>query len=69
MGFSIKYHWQALDSQRLIVTYEVILGIQHLIKMTGTADSALSTKLSEPSWDVICDILYAISNNITYYGE
>lgn len=53
---------QALGSKRIIVTYEVILSIQRLIKMNGS-------KLSEPSWDVICDILFAISENISFYGK
>lgn len=54
--------FQALGSKRIIVTYEVILSIQRLIKMNGN-------KLSEPSWDVICDILLAISENILFYGK
>lgn len=39
---------------------------------SAAADAMLlksTTKLSEPSWDVICDILYAISDNITFYGK
>lgn len=57
-----KIYFQALGSKRIIVTYEVILSIQRLIKMNGN-------KLSEPSWDVICDILFAISENISFYGK
>lgn len=46
----------------MIVTYEVILGIQRLINISGR-------DLSEPSWDILCDILVAIADNITYYRE
>lgn len=46
----------------MIVTYEVILGIQRLINISGK-------DLSEPSWDILCDILIAIADNITYYGK
>lgn len=53
---------QALKCQRIIVTYEVTLGIQRLIDLSGK-------DLSEPSWDVLCEILVAISDNITYYGK
>lgn len=52
---------QALKCQRIIVTYEVILAIQRLINLSGK-------DLSEPSWDVLCEILMAISDNINYYG-
>lgn len=52
---------QALDSQRISVTFEVILSVQRLIKLNGL-------KLSEPSWDVICDILRAIADNLRIYG-
>lgn len=53
---------RVLNSQRLIVTYEVILGIKELIKTSGKG-------LSEPSWDLLCDILKAIADNIAYYSE
>lgn len=53
---------RVLHCQRLIVTYEVILGIQRLISMSGK-------ELSEPSWDLLCDILKAIADNISYYGK
>lgn len=53
---------QALKSQRVIVTYEVIMGIQRLIEASGP-------DLSEPTWDVLCDILRTIADNIRYYGE
>lgn len=52
----------ALGSQRIIVTYEVILSIQRLIKINGK-------DLSEPTWDVICDILCCIAENIAYYEK
>lgn len=53
---------QALKCRRIIVTYEVILAIQRLINLSGK-------DLSEPSWDVLCEILIAISDNIAYYGK
>lgn len=53
---------QALQCQRIIVTYEVIIGIQKLIDLSGK-------ELSEPSWDVLCDILIEIYKNIKHYGE
>lgn len=46
----------------MIVTYEVILGIQRLVDISGK-------DLSEPSWDILCEILIAIADNITYYGR
>lgn len=57
----LSFLFQALKCQRIIVTYEVILAIQRLINLSGK-------DLSEPSWDVLCDILLAISKNINYYG-
>jgi hypothetical protein len=42
----------------VIVTYEVTLSIQSLIKKRAN-------ELSEPSWDVICDILERIGHNIS----
>lgn len=53
---------QALKSQRLIVTYEVIIGIQQLLNVSGR-------DLTEPSWDVLCEIMRTIADNITYYGK
>lgn len=53
---------QALKSQRVIVTYEVIIGIQRLIHVSGR-------DLSEPTWDVLCEILRTIADNIRYYGN
>lgn len=50
----------ALDNRHIIVTYEVILSIQRLIQKSGT-------ELPEHSWDVICDILVATSNNVEFY--
>lgn len=52
----------ALDSKRIIVTYEVVLSIQRLIQNCGE-------DLAEPSWDVICDILQSIAENIRYYEK
>lgn len=40
----------------MIVTYEVTLSIQRLIQNQGK-------ELSEPTWDVIIDILSAIAKN------
>lgn len=57
----VIFSLQALKCQRIIVTYEVILAIQRLINLSGK-------DLSEPSWDVLCEILIAISDNISYYG-
>lgn len=53
---------QALKSQRVFVTYEVIIGIQRLIYVSGR-------ELSEPTWDVLCEILRTIADNIRYYGK
>lgn len=39
----------------------MIIGIQRLIQVSGR-------DLSEPTWDVLCDILRAIADNIRYYG-
>lgn len=46
----------------MIVTYEVIIGIQRLIHVSGR-------DLSEPTWDVLCEILRTIADNIQYYGN
>lgn len=51
---------QALKSEHIIVTYEVILSIQTLVKKCGT-------ELSEPSWDIVIDILELILANIGLY--
>lgn len=61
-GILTEYSLQALKSQRVIVTYEVIIGIQRLIQVSGR-------DLSEPTWDVLCEILRTIADNIHYYGE
>lgn len=53
---------QALKSQKVLVTYEVIIGIQRLIQEWGR-------DLTEPTWDVLCEILRAIADNIQYYGN
>lgn len=46
----------------MIVTYEVIIGIQRLIQVSGR-------DLSEPTWDVLCEILRTIADNIQFYGN
>ncbi|XP_063696439.1 tuberin [Culicoides brevitarsis] len=46
----------SLKSGHMIVTYEVTLSIQRLIQNQGR-------ELSEPTWDVIIDILLAIAKN------
>lgn len=51
-----------MGSQRISVTFEVILGVQRLIKLNGT-------NMSEPSWDVICEILTATESNLRFYGK
>lgn len=48
--------FQSLRSGHLIVTYEVALSIQRLIQNQGR-------ELSEPTWDVILDILSGIADN------
>lgn len=62
MFFPTFFFSQALKSQRLIVTYEVIIGIQQLLNVSGR-------DLTEPSWDVLCEIMCTIADNITYYGK
>lgn len=52
----------ALESRYLIVTYEVVLSIQRLIQKC-------KNELAEHSWDVICSILVAISDNISLYEK
>lgn len=54
--------FQVLKSQRVIVTYEVIIGIQRLIEVSGR-------ELTEPTWDVLCEVLRTIADNISFYGE
>ncbi|XP_017134841.1 tuberin [Drosophila miranda] len=49
---------RVLDSQQVIVTYEVILSVRMVIN---------KARLSEIIWDRICDIMSAIVNNIEYY--
>ncbi|EDW70416.2 tuberin [Drosophila virilis] len=53
MGFR-----NALDSHEVIVTYEVILSVRMVIS---------KYKLSEIIWDLICDIMSAIVDNIEEY--
>ncbi|KAL7732977.1 hypothetical protein ACLKA6_002787 [Drosophila palustris] len=48
----------ALDSRQVIVTYEVIHSVRMVIN---------KHKLSEIIWDLICDIMSAIVDNIEYY--
>lgn len=50
----------ALKSEHVVVTYEVILSIHRLIQKSGT-------ELNEPTWDVICDIMNEISSNLAKY--
>ncbi|XP_001652850.2 tuberin isoform X1 [Aedes aegypti] len=50
----------ALKSEHVVVTYEVILSIHRLIQKNG-AD------LNEPTWDIICDIMNEISSNLAKY--
>lgn len=52
----IVLFFQSLRSGHLIVTYEVALSIQRLIQNQGR-------ELSEPTWDVILDILSGIADN------
>lgn len=58
----MKIFLQVLESQRVIVTYEVIIGVQRLVDSSGR-------DLSEPSWDVLCDLLKMIADNIAYFGK
>lgn len=53
-------HLQALDSRQVIVTFEVILSVRMVIN---------KYKLSEIIWDLICEIMSAIVDNIEYYGR
>ncbi|XP_017841753.2 tuberin [Drosophila busckii] len=50
----------ALESHQVIVTYEVILSVRMVIN---------KYKLSEIIWDLICDIMSAIVENIEYYDR
>ncbi|XP_055383497.1 tuberin [Condylostylus longicornis] len=52
------YH--ALNSQKVHVTYEVILSISLFVDKFGK-------DLSEHVWDVVCDILLSIADNIYFY--
>lgn len=54
--------FQALKSQRVIVTFEVIIGVKQLLTVSGR-------DLTEPSWDVLCEILHTIADNISFYGK
>ncbi|XP_055530935.1 tuberin isoform X2 [Wyeomyia smithii] len=50
--------WNALKSEHVVVTYEVILSIHRLIQKSGA-------ELNEPTWDIICDIMTEISYNLS----
>lgn len=50
----------ALSTKQVIVTYEVIFSIQMMIPKYGK-------DLPEHIWDVICDILFVIADNIAYF--
>ncbi|XP_065085709.1 tuberin isoform X2 [Ochlerotatus camptorhynchus] len=50
----------ALKSEHVVVTYEVILSIHRLIQKSGT-------ELNEPTWDIVCDIMNEISSNLAKY--
>ncbi|XP_055905756.1 tuberin [Eupeodes corollae] len=52
----------ALESKKLIVTYEVILSIRKVVTKYGE-------DLPERIWDIICEILSAIADNIVYYEK
>lgn len=52
--------WNALKSEHVVVTYEVILSIHRLIQKCGP-------ELNEPTWDIICDIMIEISSNLAKY--
>ncbi|XP_055596027.1 tuberin isoform X2 [Uranotaenia lowii] len=52
--------WNALKSEHVVVTYEVILSIHRLIQKSGP-------ELNEPTWDIICDIMFEISSNLAKY--
>ncbi|XP_058457517.1 tuberin isoform X2 [Malaya genurostris] len=52
--------WNALKSEHVVVTYEVILSIHRLIQKSGP-------DLNEPTWDIICDIMTEISSNLAKY--
>ncbi|XP_062133679.1 tuberin isoform X1 [Drosophila sulfurigaster albostrigata] len=54
----LKGFLNALESRQVIVTYEVILSVRMVIT---------KHKLSEIIWDLICDIMSAIVDNIEYY--
>ncbi|XP_053685229.1 tuberin isoform X2 [Sabethes cyaneus] len=49
--------WNALKSEHVVVTYEVILSIHRLIQKSGA-------ELNEPTWDIVCDIMSEISFNL-----
>uniref|UniRef100_A0A1Q3F6E4 Putative tuberin n=1 Tax=Culex tarsalis TaxID=7177 RepID=A0A1Q3F6E4_CULTA len=52
--------WNALKSEHVVVTFEVILSIHRLIQKSGP-------ELNEPTWDIICDIMTEISSNLARY--
>ncbi|XP_039446332.1 tuberin isoform X2 [Culex pipiens pallens] len=52
--------WNALKSEHVVVTFEVILSIHRLIQKNGP-------ELNEPTWDIICDIMTEISSNLAKY--
>lgn len=52
--------WNALKSEHVVVTFEVILSIHRLIQKSGP-------ELNEPTWDIICDIMTEISSNLAKY--
>ncbi|KAH8260917.1 hypothetical protein KR044_000431, partial [Drosophila immigrans] len=54
----LKGFLSALESRQVIVTYEVILSVRMVIT---------KHKLSEIIWDLICDIMSVIVDNIEYY--
>ncbi|XP_037940239.1 tuberin [Teleopsis dalmanni] len=52
----------ALESRQVIVTFEVILSARKVI-------NKYKTELPEIIWDRICDIMFAIVDNIEYYQQ
>lgn len=53
----LSSYLKVLQSGHLIVTYEVVLSMQTLLSKCGR-------DLSEPSWDIVLDILDSILGNI-----
>lgn len=60
--FVLRSFLNVLQCEKVIVTYEVILSVQRIINKTGR-------ELTESSWDIICEILESIANNIKFYGK